>query len=359
MQKVIYTPSTPLNILVSVALASYKTNRENAYIWLIDQYDVNHNIYYDVLTEWNETPFLTVDIFSHKSGIDKFRGRRKQFSQMESLLKGIVPDVIATGSDRRIEFQFSMMCMEKLGHSPLGCYLDDGLYSYLGRDKRPISDLVNLLIKKIFYGFWWQEPESVGVSNWVSQCFLFTPQYAYEGLKLKQLKQLDCNVFKNELVIAFSQRIIQKFNVNVRFLETSDYIVLLPHPSNYMQVEDYQKSIYEFVQALSSSGNQVSVKYHPRELSYDSIELSSLSNVRVMPSGVAFEFLLPLIKENATIVGDFSTALLTSRWLRKDVSIIANVSMAPLSKSNRLLKLFEKNNISLVSSFQAILDGRK
>ena len=64
---------------------------------------------------------------------EKMRERRRNFAALQVAVKAVQPDRIAVGSDRRVEFQFAMHCLHRLGLNPKGIYLDDGLYTYAGR----------------------------------------------------------------------------------------------------------------------------------------------------------------------------------------------------------------------------------
>jgi hypothetical protein len=45
--------------------------------------------------------------------------------------------------------------------------------------------------------------------------------------------------------------------------------------------------------------------------------------VTIIPSALAFEFVLPLLPSGAKVIGDVGTVLLTTKWLREDLKPIA------------------------------------
>ncbi len=148
MSRILYMPSTPLNVLVSAALANARRETDVAELWLIDQKKLGDNLYIRALTAWQETPFKQLKILPGVAkGRPKLQERRDNFERIKQGLTAFYPDVIAVGSDRRIEFQYAMHQVKKQANTVQGWYLDDGLYSYAGRPHHVIKDGINALIK--------------------------------------------------------------------------------------------------------------------------------------------------------------------------------------------------------------------
>lgn len=348
MTKVLYMPSTPLNLLVSVALANSRRETDQAELWLIDQKNTDDNPYFQALKNWTESPFKQVKILAGKAtGIAKLAEREANFSVIDQGLKLFQPDIIAVGSDRRVEFQYAMHQLRKHQSSAQGWYLDDGLYSYAGRPYHPIKDGVNRWIKKITYGLWWDEPKTVGASNWINQAWLFNPTHAYKGLASKPIKKLQSDWFSNPEVQVFSQWVIEQFDLKVQKLESVDVVLIIPHPNNQLKMKDYVQRIHKFVEQLLDQGKRIALKYHPRQQGDDALGLAKSERVVIIPAGLAFEFVLPMLKVGTQVYGDVGTVLLTAKWLRDDVQPMALINRQDPFQLG-FLEMFIQNEIPVL-----------
>ncbi|MBN2689536.1 MAG: hypothetical protein JXR42_02890 [Gammaproteobacteria bacterium] len=345
--RVLYLPSTPLNLLVSVAHATAYNNEQDAQLVLIDQKSLNKNPYFSALKEWGESPFEQVDILPGKAkGLHKLAERKVNFSKLVNIAQSFKPNVIAVGSDRRVEFQFLMQyCRHKIGQVS-GWYMDDGLYSYAGRPYKRIKDNVNGVLKKLVYGLWWQEPPTIGASSWVEQAWLFSPIHAISALQQKKIALIKPEWFDQRQVANFSERVLLQFGLDQAVkesIQSVDLFLLIPHPNNIEKMTGYEKRIELFLTALSQLGLKVAIKYHPRSQGKDTLNLAERYGAYVLPNNLAFEFVLPLINRRAFIVGDVSTVLMTARWLRPDVT-----TLAVLAEHDEFAQRFK----SIISSFE-------
>ena len=356
MTKVLYLPSTPLNVLVSAALANARRETDQAELWLIDQKKLDDTPYLQALQNWPQSPFKQIRILPGKAkGRAKLAERKANFGVIRQGLKLFQPDVIAVGSDRRIEFQYAMHQLKKHQPAAQGWYLDDGLYSYAGRHYHPIKDGINNLIKKLSYGLWWQEPKTVGASNWINQAWLFQPLQAVELIKRKTMHKLESNWFSAPEVQALSQAVTSQFDLKSESLSQIDYVIIVPHPNNQLKMRDYASRIIHFVSQLSAQGKHIAVKYHPRQMGEDDLEFLQISNVQIIPSALAFEFVLPLLPNGAKVIGDVGTVLLTTKWLRSELEAIAVLNGDDTFQQG-FLPMLLNNDIRVEASVEGILD---
>ncbi|MBE0494404.1 MAG: hypothetical protein IBX48_08675 [Thiomicrospira sp.] len=359
MAKVLYLPSTPLNVLVCAALANARRETDQAELWLIDQKQLDDNPYLQALQNWPQSPFKQIRILPGKAkGRAKLAERKANFGVIRQGLKLFQPDVIAVGSDRRIEFQYAIHQLKKHQPAAQGWYLDDGLYSYAGRRYHPIKDGINSLIKKLSYGLWWQEPKTVGASNWINQAWLFQPQQAVELIKRKTMHKLESDWFSAPEVQALSQAVTSQFDLKAESLSQIDYVIIVPHPNNQLKMRDYASRIIHFVSQLSAQGKHIAVKYHPRQEGEDDLGFSKYANVRIIPTKLAFEFVLPLLPSGSHVIGDVCTAMLTTKWLRSDLEPIAVLNDGDPFQQ-RFLPMLKNSNIMLLQDFNDLLANSK
>lgn len=321
-------PSTPLNVLVSCALAVHQQHQKNAHevaqLWLIDQKNSESNPYYLALKNWPDSPFEKVNIFSaNLDGQNKLSQRKQLFKILSQAINLFKPNQVAVGSDRRVEFQFVMHLLERMQIATTGIYLDDGLYSYAGRPHHILKDGINALLKKLVYGFWWQEPKTVGASSWINQAWLFAPEHAIELLKPKQLYELQAKWFTAQEIINLSQLVAQELKYDIAHLASLDVVLLIPHPNNIKKMPGYKGRLQQLVQRLVEQGKRIGVKYHPRTQEQDLLQLIKFGASEIIPAQMAFEFCLPAFNTECHIVGDVGTALFTCKWLRPDLKLTA------------------------------------
>ncbi|MCF6346492.1 MAG: alpha-2,8-polysialyltransferase family protein [Thiomicrorhabdus sp.] len=360
-RKVLYLPSTPLNLLVSVAHAVAHSSEQIAQIVLIDQKSGDENVYFKALKSWNASPFEKVELtLGVAQGGGKIIERKKNFKKLSTLFHQFQPNVIAVGSDRRVEFQYLMHLGSLSSPNVEGWYMDDGLYSYAGRKSNWLKDTVNATLKKMVYGRWWQEPRLVGSSPWIKQAWLFQPDRSISALNQKIKRTLQTKWFASSEVQALSCAIFDEIGMNTLALERlqkADVILLIPHPNNIKKMCGYIERLTCFMEKLQAKDKRVVIKYHPRTEGVDPLFLQKNKRFWVMPSSLAFEFVLPMLKSNAIVVGDVGTTLLTTQWLRPDIQ-----SIAVLPEQNNFERnfkaLFLSFGVTVVSDFDSIIDGR-
>lgn len=360
-RKVLYLPSTPLNLLVSVAHALAYSSEQRAQIVLIDQKSRDENVYFKALTSWSNSPFERVELTLGlaKKGKEKLNERKANFLSLSKVIKNFPADVIAVGSDRRVEFQYAMHLRSKVvGRSNIeGWYLDDGLYSYAGRPYKWFKDVVNSLLKKLAYGFWWEEPQTVGASNWINQAWLFSPENSISAIKQKKCHPILSEWFLNKEMSQFLEFVLNDYGVGQKMqskFDAVDLFILIPHPNNLLKMDRYIERLECFLEKTKGLELAVMVKYHPRENKLDSLNLMERYDVMVVPSSLAFEFILPKLPQESIILGDISTVLMTAKWLRPDVT-----TFAILNPSDQFAQQFrgtlEKLGISMISKFEESL----
>ena len=321
----LFLASTPFNMLTSAMVAFDLPAGDEAYLGLIDQPEVERT-FVTTLYSWEESPFKqTVLLSLQAKGIDKRKKRQLALKKVAQLIDLIKPDKIYTGNDRRIEFQFAMHHSRKTNESSIGVYIDDGTYSYLGRKTHWLKDkILDNLIKKMSYGFWWQQPSTIGSSCWISQAILAFPESAIEALKTKDCLSLPENLHRDEFK-RLAELCLKFFEYPKKQIEHIDALIMLPHES--VASEQTKKKLSYW---LSNQDAKISFKHHPRTVlsntSGDKDVWLIPDRAEQVPAGIPMEVLLPLIKSNCQIAGDVSTALLTAKWLRPEITVTAFIT---------------------------------
>jgi len=355
MPRIVYMPSTPLNVFVSTVLAIARKDLDSAELWLIDQKNIDSNHYFDSIKKWTDNPFLKIRIFSgQEKGWKKKQERHRNFKLIAQGLHDFQPEIIAVGSDRRLEFQYAMHIMKSSKKPAQGWYIDDGLYSYAGRPYHKINDNVNKLLKKLCYGFWWDEPKTIGASNWIDQAWLFKPEFSIAPIQKKTCSQLKPSWLTAPEIKNLSKSILSTYgiqNSKLAELEYLDILLLVPHPANLKKINNYADNTHNFIKMLHINGINIGIKYHPRTVEKDPLHFSNYTNTLLVPSEIAFEFILPFLKASTHIIGDISSALLTAQWLRPDIQVTALLDSANTFQ-NEFHNLYEALGIKYVEHLQ-------
>ncbi|MDR9498557.1 MAG: hypothetical protein RI556_08565 [Hydrogenovibrio sp.] len=324
MGKRLYLPSTPLNTLVSVAVALQQPKEERQQLALIDQrLPQVDNPLFQALAQWPQSPFESM-VYSQQfgSGLTSPRHLKTSLQHWSETFETFQPDWVAVGNDRRIEFQYLMQGLAKQ-EDVTGAYLDDGLYSYCARPWHWYKQGVNGWLKKWFVGNWWQEPKAIGESSWIEQAYLFQPEQALSSLKCKSTHKLKSTWFTSQKLLALSQLVAESFDFDLQALKATDVVLLIPHPNNLKKMPDQSRRLIDLAHRLNQAGRRLAVKYHPRFEQTDALNFKQNGAQVVIPSGMAFEFCLPAFKRDALVIGDVGTGLYTTRWLRPDMTSVA------------------------------------
>ncbi len=321
----LFIVSTPLHLLVSLAIVA-EDSVANAHLIFIDQVVGKQNHYLDVLESWSDNPFKSIQVFYRSTSrfYKKTSDRAQIFSKLADVMQQIRPAHIYVGNDRRIEFQWCMHQCDLLGYKPTAYYLDEGTFTYVGRKaSQSFSDrIVDNFLKKLVYGWWFKHPDTVGASDWIDIVYASYPDIVHPLLKNKVLRKLSLEYWQSESLVKYCSLLNDHISPGLQ-LGNYDVVVTLPHESVINSNPDYQQAIQSVVNDYIQEGKVVGVKYHPRDSKKDVLGLAQLDGVSLLPAAIPFESMLPMLKVGSQVVGDFSTALITTRLLRPDVEALA------------------------------------
>jgi hypothetical protein len=342
----VYFASTILHLYAAASIAAGRQS-EIAHLIFIDQPEDKEFPLYSIVQQWSSSPFERVRLMPgrFKGIVNKLKKRKQLFNNLEKIILDLKPSNIFVGNDRRIEFQFSMHIAETLGLEAKGHYMDEGTFTYVGRKaSSSFSDaVVDNWLKKLSYGLWWKNPLTVGESAWISIIHVAFPALIDDRLNKKVIMQLDHSAFTSDAMMELSNDILMFYKFNSDKLADLDALFTLPHESLFTKNPDYRDQVLHLISDLKSKGQQVAVKYHPRNSVPDALDLLS-AGVKLIPAGISFEAILPLLPKKTHIIGDLSSTLLIARWLRPELEVTSVFTGDGNSGFN---KLFRALNITL------------
>lgn len=320
----VFMVSTPLHLYNAMAIALMQRHRWRSHLWFIDQKDQG-NPYYQVLKNWPDHPFASIDYFvTNLPGTGaKIRARKAAFERIATLLEDIRPEEILVGNDRRIEFVYAVNHVCRRLNLPVrGSLIDDGVYSYIDQRSKWYQDTApERMVKKLVYGGWYERTPSIGDSALIEQAFVAFPEFVNSYLRRLTVRAIDLELYRSPEIRDYSSMMLASGNIDRRILPGYDLVLTLPHESLLRRFPVFLENVRLLLDSVRGNGRRIGIKYHPRQSEDDPLRLVS-AREQLIPRTVAFEILLPLLGQ-PLILGDVSTVLLTARWMRPDLHVVA------------------------------------
>lgn len=255
--------------------------------------------------------------------LGKLTQRRQKCRRLAELFNNPQDCRLLTGNDRRVEFQYAMHCATQQGGQVEGVYLDDGAVTYTGH--KSMQNLAHRYLdpwlKKLVYGWWWREPRTIGSSDWIQSAYVAFPDNVHPLLANKQRHAIDPNGFKHP---DFQQIVARLLGDGAKWqttLKPVRVMLTLPHENLYRHNTAPLKTAFE--QALKTvPADQIAIKMHPRSQD-DAATAALFPGTLQVDKTLGMEVLLALLNEQCLVLGDVSSTLLTTRWLRPDLKVAA------------------------------------
>lgn len=322
----LFLASTPFNIVIASMIALELPKEDISDLWLIDQPHESSEFIKRVLS-WSGSPFKEIRLatFQAKS-LDAKKQRKNILEQLTQQAMSLDVTDLYTGNDRRIEFQW---LMAHLPPTVKGHYIDDGTYSYIGRKTGWLSDgIIDNLLKKLTYGFWWKQPETIGASDWIQMAHLAFPEHAVPQLRKKEVRQIP-DLLSHPAFASLGA----DYSDTLSEIAELNALIILPHESVRSEKTE---------QLLLQEGSQhvnCGIKRHPRS---ESAITENAGWMKEVNAKIPFELLLGGLKPGCCVIGDISSALLTARWLRPQLKVVCLAE-----KTNSLTELMDKIGIEV------------
>jgi len=131
-------------------------------------------------------------------------------------------------------------------------------------------------------------------------------------------------------------------------LKNIQALVVLTHESFYDDpLHHLDTTITQVRQHFQDS--EIAIKAHPRS-SCSELYTQRYPNIKQIPNQIGTEVLIPTLDDQCTVIGDISSTLFTSRWLKPDARIVAIElpSMAGSEIRTNLIRLFAQLKIPMI-----------
>lgn len=318
----VYLVSTVLNLYNAALLALERSDEASAHLIFIDQTPQQAQANRDLMQRWPESPFESVDylLTRGKGGRGKIAMRKAELDRLGETLRGLRPSSIATGNDRRIEFLYAMH-RARLDQNVVGVYMDDGLYSYVEHTKPWWQEtILHRLAGMMVYGTWYRRWRTVGASPLIGRAYLAFPELACPPVAGKNPLPLPLHLSREPEMTALASGMLEQSGYKADSLASLEAILVVPHISLLKKDSRLSDRIRGLVGRWFAEGKTVGIKNHPRNPPEALKRIGCEEKGIRLPSGVAFEALLPLLG-SVVVAGAASTVLLSCRWLRPDIDV--------------------------------------
>jgi len=232
---------------------------------------------------------------------------------------------IFTGNDRRIEFQYAMHVARRSGLQVEGIYMDEGAVTYSGH--KSIGSIqhrwIDPLFKKLFYGFWYSNALTTGASSWVRTVYAAFPDSVHPLLKRKHVIPIDVAPFKTGPLKAIASSMLEAHPEYPALLAGIKAVFTLPHEGAYVDAPEAYAAVGRHLYKHFAPAD-IAIKPHPRMTRRD-LPASMFPGTVLLDHRIGMEAILPLLGDSCVVVGDISSTLLTTRWLRPDLRVLALV----------------------------------
>lgn len=246
-----------------------------------------------------------------------------RFRAIEALLSDDDAPRIFTGNDRRIEFQYAMHIAARCAGHPHGIYMDEGAVTYFGHKSMHgfAHRYLDPLAKRLFIGRWYRPGLTTGASDWVDTIYAAFPQHVYPLLKRKTLVKIDPAPFNLPPFKALAADMLPNGARYGEMLRGIKLVITLPHEAAYIHAPQPYEVVGRSLLTHFAS-EQVAVKPHPRTTNHQILEQLFPGAIMLEPT-IGMEALLPLLADDCLVAGDISSTLLTTKWLRPSLPLVA------------------------------------
>jgi len=343
-----YFISSPFHLFVSSNLAIKNEGDTNIAV-IIPRVAANKNSYAEAIRE-SKAIFDEVISFENRQTSGKFSERKYRFKEIKAQFEKIPADRIYTGNDRRVEFQFAMGMTAKRNADVRGIYLDEGTVTYLGH-KSMYSwqhKYIDPFFKKVFYGNWWKNPVTIVSSPWIQEVYAAFPELVHPLLKNKKVHGIDHEVFTSSKFLELCDDLVNSYGVDLGGLSENKVVVVLTHESFYPDGYAYICRLIDKVKSRFDE-EDIAIKAHPRSEIQQQLQ-KDYPGVNLLSNKIGMEILLPQLNKDCMVVGDISSVLFTTRWLRPELKIVGIKLDDPRRQHvhDNLLKLYQALEIPMM-----------
>lgn len=313
----LFLPSTPLHTFWSVGLMHGPLAGGRWMVGVIDRRPGDRDFLADALEQERPAGLLDLRRF------EPLPGRRRAgpaVAAMRAWVQAGDPALIVCGHDARVEFHAALSA----ARGARGAYVDDGLFSYVppesasaGWFARGATRLAELRRSRA-YGFPVERPALAGGSRAVREAWVLLPDRVHPGLAGKAVHPFERAWFDAPGMQALCAGAMRLAGFDAAAARDITLLLLLPHESFLAAQPQIGRRIEALAAEQAGRGGRVAVKCHPRTVGMP-LQLPARGCIevpRTLPVEVLARSLGP-----ARVIGTLTSALLSLKWLGRDLDV--------------------------------------
>jgi hypothetical protein len=268
------------------------------------------------------------------------------------------PRALYVPCDNYFESQLALHLATRRDPTVERVYVEDGTAAYeYSYQRQHLEHLPREWLRKLTIGPWWRPCGLVGTSGWLQRGYVAFPELAHPKLRRLELEALPREAFGSPAMLDLARRTATRFGVDVERVANADLLVAVTNSKWARLLPAYRETMVAICESMLSAGKSVALKLHPRERESDPLGLAGRPGVYCVAPQLPFEMLVLLAgAQRLTVVGDASTALLATRWLRPDVRVIALRQAASGPARDYLARTFGALAIPIESEPRRLLE---
>jgi hypothetical protein len=369
----IFLASSPRHLLLFSGLAlDLEAHAENRLYFIEHVPAATVATYLDTVERWSASPFGHVEALrsDHRSVLAaqaadgrltrrslKRRFRRENRAVLDAALAACPADAVYLGVDDCYEAQYLLHRSRQRNPARRGVYVEDGVSCYAhSYQQLHIRNIPKEWGRALRYFPWWRPSPLTGASSWLTEGYVAFPELVLEPFRRKRLAPLPRDRFLSPEFRALAALMAQEFGVDVPRLAGADVLIAVTHSSWALKLPRYRETMRRICRELLAAGKRVAIKPHPRDPEQNLLELDDDPNLYRVPGGVMFEVLAILLdKPDLLVVGDASTALAASKWLRPEAEVLALRHAPNGIDGNYLGELFAATDVRVMTDAAALM----
>ena len=334
-----FLASSPRHLFLFAGLALERSEAQNILFFVEHIPAAGVTAYLDLVTAWSASPFtechrleadyrplLAARVGGRGKNALKRAFRRRNRERIETAVQAPSPPTsIHVGCDDFYESQYLLHRARQMNSACRLIYVEDGISAYdYSYQNTHIRNLPKEWIRALRYFPWWRPCTLPGTSGWLEEGYVAFPELVMDRFKRLGLKEFPRSYFLGSEIRQLAELMADAFGVDSVALANADLLVAVTNSKWGRLLPRYQDTMRSICESLLSAGKRVAVKPHPREKESDPLHLGEHPNLYKVPTQAMFEILVLLAKNPELIViGDASTSLVATRWLRPEVRVVA------------------------------------
>jgi len=349
--KNLFIAHTPYNVLLSCGIALEQEGSIENHLIVTRNFSGVGALLYS-LKRWELSPFARIE------GLPITYGRNGRFKKRFTIRKNIkmIARYVCRHSfgrvyvfnDMKPEAQAALHFAKKSNRNAVGVYVEDGTAAYHSYtvEKRP---LYIVLLKKLFWGFWWDEIRIHGTSRWIDEAKAIFPHLLRPEIRSKHVTDISKHSLMELKNLIWPYEYLSRVGVTIDELNNNaDVILIVAHSKFANKHSKYKEIVKDILDIITGINLRVAVKYHPRESMGNFLSLTNTKEIMIIPQYLPVELIYILLSEKIKcVIGDVSTSLLTAKWLLDSATIYSLASILGYTDL-QLIKSFHKLGIKML-----------